>query len=90
MRTLIALCLPLLLAACANTATPNYDQRFGDAVRQARQRQTLNPAASTEAAPATGLDGKSAQEAVILYQNTFKAPPPVVNVINIGGSPGSR
>lgn len=91
MRTLIALCLPLLLAACANTATPNYDQRFGDAVRQARQRQTLNPAASTEAAPAaTGLDGKSAQDAILLYQNTFKAPPPVVNVINIGGSSGSR
>jgi hypothetical protein len=78
-----------LLGGCASSPTPNYDARFGDAVRQARAQMTLNPNAGTTAAVATGMDGKSAREAVILYQDTFKTPPPVVNVINIGGAVGA-
>jgi hypothetical protein len=78
----------LLLAGCANSPTPNYDLRFGDAVRQARARQTLNPNAAAIAAT-PGMDGRAAREALILYQDSFKQPPPVVNVINIGGAVGS-
>jgi hypothetical protein len=77
-----------LLAGCATSATPNYDTKFGDAVRQARQAMTLNPTAPSTASIA-GMDGKAAAEAVGRYQDAFKAPPPVVNVINIGGSAGS-
>jgi len=90
MRKLSILALPLFLAACASTNTPNYDTRFGEAVRQARQRQTLNPGASSNPDPVAGMDGKAAHDALILYQGTFKTPPPVVNVINIGGSVGSK
>jgi len=91
MKQILAVSVLLLLAGCSTpTFTPNYDLRFGDAVRQARQRQTLNPAASANPDPVLGLDGKAAQEALQLYQNTFKAPPPVVNVINIGGASSSR
>jgi hypothetical protein len=79
----------MLLGGCAVPATPNYDARFGDAVRQSRERMTLNPGAASAAAPAPGMDGKSAMEAVGRYQDSFKAPPPVVNVINIGGSVGT-
>lgn len=76
-----------LLGGCASSPTPNYDARFGDAVRQSRERMTLNPTArSTD--PVTGMDGKAAQEAVGRYHDAFKAPPPVVNVINIGGAVG--
>lgn len=78
----------VLLAGCASTVTPQYDMQFGEAVRQARLRQTLNPAASAAPAQPLGLDGKVAEEAMNLYRNSFKAPPPVVNVINIGGSVG--
>lgn len=78
--------LALLLGGCATSATPNYDSRFGDAVRQARQRMTINPDAGREPSAATGLDGLAAREAVDRYHSTFKAPPPVVNVINIGGA----
>jgi hypothetical protein len=78
----------ILLAGCASTVTPQYDMQFGEAVRQARLRQTLNPAASAAPAQPLGLDGKVAEEAMNLYRNSFKAPPPVVNVINIGGSVG--
>jgi hypothetical protein len=83
----IALVL-VLLAGCAGTATPNYDARFGDAVRQARQMMIINPNAGTNPDPMAGMDGKTATEAFGRYQDSFKAPPPVVNVINIGGAVG--
>lgn len=76
----------LLLGGCAASTSPNYDMRFGEAVRQARMRQTLNPAPGTD--PMAGMDGRSAHEAVGRYQESFRAPPPVVNVINIGGAVG--
>lgn len=82
--------LTVVLAACANSPTPQYDARFGDSVRQARQLMTLNPSAgTTSSSAAPGMDGKAAAEAVGRYHDTFKAPPPVVNVINIGGASGS-
>ncbi len=73
-----------LMAGCSTT--PNYDAKFGDAVREARLKMTINPDAGNNPDQVTGMDGRAAREAVILYQGTFKAPPPVVNVINIGGS----
>ena len=76
----------VILAGCASSPTPQYDMQFGDAVRQARMRQTLNPTASAAPVQPLGLDGKVAEEAMKLYRDSFKAPPPVVNVINIGGS----
>lgn len=89
MNRLAIACFVTLLGGCASSVTPHYDARFGDAVRQSRQMMILNPAAGSSAGPAAGMDGKSAVEAMGRYQETFKAPPPVVNVINIGGSVGS-
>ena len=79
--------LPLLtlLTGCIST-TPEYDKRFGDAVRQSRLEMTINPNAGSIADAALGMDGTSAREALVRYQSTFKAPPPVTNVISIGGS----
>lgn len=88
MKILLALLAPLVFTGCAVTATPQYDLRFGDAVREARARQTLHPTAGQRPALASGLDGPAAADAVILYQSTFRTPPPVVNVINIGGATG--
>ena len=85
----LVLALGGLLAGCASS-TPHYDARFGDAVRQARQAMTINPNPGTSADAAMGLDGKAAREASGRYHDSFKAPPPVVNVINIGGGPASR
>lgn len=85
----IALLLAALLAGCSyNAFTPQYDAHFGEAVRAAAQAQTLNPAAGTQEA-SVGLDGQAAQSAITRYEDSFKAPPPVVNVINIGGQIGS-
>ena len=84
-----ALMLIALLAGCAVSPTPNYDARFGDAVRQARQEMTLNPNAAAIAPAPPVIDGIAAREAVGRYQDTFRSPPPAVNVINIGGQIGT-
>ncbi len=81
--------LLILLAGCAST-TPNYDSRFGDAVRQAKLKMIINPNAGKNPDQVAGMDGKAAKEAMTLYQDSFKAPPPVVNVINLGGTIGSK
>lgn len=73
-----------LMAGCASN-TPNYDAKFGDAVRAALQSQTLNPGAAVNQDPVLGLDGKAAANALERYQDSFKSPPRVVEVINIGG-----
>jgi len=89
MKTTLLFALPIAVAACGTSPTPNYDARFGDAVRQARQVQVLNPQPSAD--PVLGMDGKAAAQAKARYEDSFKAPPPVVNVINIGGgSTGGR
>lgn len=79
-----------LLAGCASI-TPNFDAKFGDAVRAARQAQTLNPgprAADTD--PVLGLDAQAAVKAQERYQESFKAPPKTFEVINIGGALSSQ
>jgi hypothetical protein len=79
----------LILAAGCST-TPNYDQHFGEAVRQARTEMTLNPDAGKTADPVLGVDGMAAHQAITRYENSFKEPPPVIGVINIGGAIGGN
>jgi len=83
MNKLAITLLLVLMAGCA-TVTPNYDTKFGDSVRQANLKMTINPGAGRNSEVA-GMDGIAARNSIILYQDTFKTPPPVVNVINIGG-----
>ncbi len=74
-----------LLTACGSV-TPNYDARFGDSVRAARQAQTLNPVAALDNDPVLGMDAQAAVNAQERYQESFKAPPKTFDVINIGGA----
>jgi hypothetical protein len=75
----------VLAAGCAQTVTPHYDMRFGDAVREANLAMTIDPDAGSRGDGVVGIDGRAAQEGIKRYQNSFKEPPPVTNVINIGG-----
>lgn len=82
-RAGLGLALAVLIAGCSSVA-PNYQARFGEAVRASRQAQVIDP--QPEDRPAAGLDGPAAREAMQRYRDSFKTPPPVVNVINLGGS----
>lgn len=80
-----AYCLLLgMLAGCS--AMPAYDARFGEAVRQARMAQVIDPQAGRNPDQALGIGTQPAIETQKRYQDSFKAPPPVTNVINIGGA----
>jgi hypothetical protein len=87
--TALLLLLPALLLAGCNSMTPNYDARFGEAVRDAKRQMTINPNAGLESeSKPEGMDGVAAHQTMQRYQQSFKSPPPVVNVINIGGGIG--
>lgn len=73
-----------LIGGCSST--PNYDAQFGNTVRDAKMAMIINPNAGSKPDPVAGLDGQAAKEAQVRYLQTFKEPPPVVNVINIGGA----
>ena len=88
MKNLALILAAMLAAGCATTTTPNYDARFGESLREARFAMTINPGAAGHGDDANGLDGRSAKEVVKRYQDSFKEPPPVTNVINIGGAIG--
>jgi len=75
----------VLVAGCAQTVTPHYDMRFGDAVREANLAMTIDPNAGRSDDTVMGIDGRAAQESATRYRDSFKEPPPVTNVINIGG-----
>lgn len=83
--TILSLAITGMLSGCVSP-TPVLDEHFGDAVRAAKEQQILNPDAGRNTDPVAGLDGPAAKEAITLYHDSFKAPPPVTNVINIGGS----
>lgn len=85
MHKFVIAALPILLAGCASSVTPNFDAKFGNALREAKLNMTINPDAGQNPDQALGMNGKTAREAIILYQGAAKAPPPAVNVINIGG-----
>lgn len=86
----LEIALPLaLLAACTTTVTPNYDAKFGSAVREARLKMAIDPDAGKTPDRVVGIDGTAARATIMRYQETFKTPPPVANIINIGGKIGS-
>lgn len=86
-RILACLALSAGLAGCASP-TPILDEHFGDAVRAARLAQTIHPDAGMSADPVGGMDGVAANASIEGYHESFKTPPPVTNVINIGGVVG--
>ena len=72
-RLVLAL-LPVAITGCAETTTPRMDNHFGEAVRTAVAQQTINPNASLNTDPVTGLDGKAAKQTMDNYDKSFKSP----------------
>jgi type IV pilus biogenesis protein CpaD/CtpE len=87
-HSLILVTLTAGLAGCAShpqTTTPHLDEHFGQAVNQAKALQTINPDASLNTDPVTGLDGVAANAAIDNYKKSVTTPPPPATIINIGG-----
>jgi len=74
------------LAGCISQTTPALDATFGNAVRQARQAQTLNPGPPEQSDPTQGLDAKAAVNLIERYQDSYKTPPKTFEVLNLGGA----
>jgi hypothetical protein len=90
MKTNVVLFSSVVLAAgCAQTMTPHYDMRFGEAVREGTMAMVMDPDAGSRGDDVRGIDGRAAQESVKRYHDSFKQPPRATNVINIGGNLGS-
>jgi hypothetical protein len=90
----IALRLALVASACAAlnaciSTTPTWDRTFGNAVSEITALQTLNPNASANTDPVTGIDGVAATAAQQNYAKSFLTPPPPANMFTIGVSGGS-
>jgi len=96
-RTMTLLLVATFVAAgCASpqdggfgaSTTPQYDARFGEAVRQARALQTLNPEATAHADPGTGIDGPAGAAALEQYRESFRSPTRTFEVLDLGGTGG--
>lgn len=84
------LLLGAVMVAGCGSVTPELDARFGDAVRTAREQQTLNPVpAAASKDPVQSIDAKAAVNAQERYQDSFKTPPKTFDVLGIGGNLGS-
>lgn len=76
------------LAGCM-TSTPIYDKHFGEAVRSVQAMQTLNPNASANTDPVTGVDGRAATAALDRYNAQFVKPSADVSAFTVGVGSGS-
>jgi uncharacterized lipoprotein len=82
----LALASLLGLSGCAGSNTPNLDAKFGQAVRHARQQQTLNPTAGTNNDPVLGIDAAAAVHTQGQYVDSFKSPPKSFEVLGTTGA----
>jgi NRPS condensation-like uncharacterized protein len=83
-KTIFSLFLAsVALVSCA-AQTPVLDQHYGEAVNEAKWQQTINPNASFNQDPVTGIDGQAANAAVDRYHKSFVQPPVTPNVFTIG------
>lgn len=89
MNTTVAILLASVMTGCA-TKTPQLDDKFGDAVTQAKALQIINPDAGLNAQAPDGMGGKTAGAVMDRYHDSYKNPPVQNNVFTIGiGENGS-
>jgi hypothetical protein len=62
---------------------------LGESLAQTKASQTLNPEASLNTDPVTGLDGQSATNAINSYEQSFKSQASPSTGAGVGGMGGS-
>lgn len=92
-----SLALAAMTAACGTPGNgktaygPSLtDAAFGDSVRQARLRQTIDVDAGSKHGDSVAGDAGSAVRALQQYDRSFEQPRPTINVLGIGGVGGSN
>jgi hypothetical protein len=70
MKAAFTLCCAACLAGCSHT-TADWEARFGDASRQMRAAQVIDPAAPGRTAAPSGIDGKAAAGAMKAYAESY-------------------
>jgi type IV pilus biogenesis protein CpaD/CtpE len=93
-KTVVLAASLAVLAACGTTSTDHQgnevfgatmtDKTFGNSVREARIRQTIDLNAGSKHAATVGTDAKSADAAMQRYYKSFKEPEPTFKVLGIG------
>ncbi|HJV26055.1 MAG TPA: pilus assembly protein [Aromatoleum sp.] len=78
----------LSLSGCVATS-PDYDARFGDAVRTVSAEQVIAPNASRNMDPVKGIDGKAAEGTMREYAKGYAQPQQQSGVFTIGVGSGS-
>ena len=88
----LALAVPVMVALGACSGLPvsapdaSRDAAFGEAVRQARARQVIQPQAARGAAAVAGIDAQAGRSVIEAYQKSFQEPPRSFNILGIGGT----
>ncbi|WP_083917790.1 hypothetical protein [Uliginosibacterium gangwonense] len=71
---LVTTCGVIGLTGCVATTTPRTDAQLGEALSLIKAQQVLDPMASRNTAPVSGMDGKSAKGAMERYHESFTKP----------------
>jgi hypothetical protein len=72
LRVASLLAAAALLGGCAAaTSSPDWDSRFGDAARQVRAAQVIDPQAPARNTDIQGIDGKAAAGAMKGYAKSY-------------------
>ena len=73
---IVLLGMGFIVGSCFTSGSSRVEDDFGNSFRRAKANQLLNPEAAKNIEPVTGLDGKSAQAVVDMYQKNFEKPAP--------------
>ncbi len=91
-RTIVCFSVILLmLTACIASPPQRMDARFGNALGMAKAQQTVNPDASLNAIPVSGVDGQAGDAMIDNYRDSFiNRPAPARGALDVGTSGGSK
>ena len=78
---IITLILGLFMCVgCASTSSSELTKNWGTSVAKTKDNQILNHEASKNLDPVVGVDGKSAENILDRYENSFKKAAPVYSL----------
>jgi hypothetical protein len=79
--SIITLILGLFIATgCASTSSSELTTNWGTSLEETKNKQIINHEASKNLDPVVGVDGKSAENILERYENSFKKIAPAYSV----------